>query len=136
MTTDDISSTFSLLVIPYGNDDSDQFMRVHFPLAASASQPLPVVVIIHGGFWKNRWNVSNAAHTTLAPSLAASGDYVAVEVEYRRRDSPGGGYPGSMNDVAASLRQLALSAEEHSLPLRSEERRVGKECRSRWSPYH
>ena len=23
-----------------------------------------------------------------------------------------------------------------SLPKRSEERRVGKECRSRWSPYH
>src|SRR2546430_3608605 len=23
-----------------------------------------------------------------------------------------------------------------SMPLRSEERRVGKECRSRWSPYH
>ena len=22
------------------------------------------------------------------------------------------------------------------LPMRSEERRVGKECRSRWSPYH
>src|SRR3712207_7166601 len=27
---------------------------------------------------------------------------------------------------------IALSAEE----ARSEERRVGKECRSRWSPYH
>src|SRR3712207_4151792 len=25
---------------------------------------------------------------------------------------------------------------EHLLALRSEERRVGKECRSRWSPYH
>ena len=24
----------------------------------------------------------------------------------------------------------------HQLRLRSEERRVGKECRSRWSPYH
>ena len=24
----------------------------------------------------------------------------------------------------------------YALPLRSEERRVGKECRSRWSPYH
>ena len=24
----------------------------------------------------------------------------------------------------------------HILQLRSEERRVGKECRSRWSPYH
>src|SRR3712207_6272345 len=25
---------------------------------------------------------------------------------------------------------------EYVIPLRSEERRVGKECRSRWSPYH
>ena len=24
----------------------------------------------------------------------------------------------------------------HKYPVRSEERRVGKECRSRWSPYH
>src|SRR2546430_6961705 len=24
----------------------------------------------------------------------------------------------------------------HAAPARSEERRVGKECRSRWSPYH
>ena len=24
----------------------------------------------------------------------------------------------------------------NGLPQRSEERRVGKECRSRWSPYH
>ena len=26
--------------------------------------------------------------------------------------------------------------EKDYLELRSEERRVGKECRSRWSPYH
>ena len=26
--------------------------------------------------------------------------------------------------------------DRHGLALRSEERRVGKECRSRWSPYH
>src|SRR2546427_10231445 len=26
--------------------------------------------------------------------------------------------------------------ERRALPQRSEERRVGKECRSRWSPYH
>src|SRR2546425_12869835 len=25
---------------------------------------------------------------------------------------------------------------DHAIALRSEERRVGKECRSRWSPYH
>ena len=35
---------------------------------------------------------------------------------------------------------IALAETEHELGLpitqRSEERRVGKECRSRWSPYH
>jgi len=31
---------------------------------------------------------------------------------------------------------LSLNAGELPKPLRSEERRVGKECRSRWSPYH
>ena len=30
---------------------------------------------------------------------------------------------------------LKLS-EQPEVPIRSEERRVGKECRSRWSPYH
>ena len=32
--------------------------------------------------------------------------------------------------------QLQLSAMVDELQDRSEERRVGKECRSRWSPYH
>ena len=31
---------------------------------------------------------------------------------------------------------LGLSYGNLSLSARSEERRVGKECRSRWSPYH
>ena len=31
---------------------------------------------------------------------------------------------------------LKSSQEATANPLRSEERRVGKECRSRWSPYH
>ena len=37
-------------------------------------------------------------------------------------------------------RRDSFYADRHPLPadvlLRSEERRVGKECRSRWSPYH
>ena len=32
---------------------------------------------------------------------------------------------------------VKISGSKNSaLPIRSEERRVGKECRSRWSPYH
>src|SRR2546422_6902350 len=36
----------------------------------------------------------------------------------------------------ASSLSISSSAKRHSSRLRSEERRVGKECRSRWSPYH
>src|SRR2546430_13185595 len=37
-------------------------------------------------------------------------------------------------DIAACRSSSASS--EHPVARRSEERRVGKECRSRWSPYH
>ena len=30
----------------------------------------------------------------------------------------------------------AMTSENAKCQMRSEERRVGKECRSRWSPYH
>src|SRR3712207_9234560 len=45
---------------------------------------------------------------------------------------PAGGDPQVM-----LLKQYRYAAEEflYEIP-RSEERRVGKECRSRWSPYH
>ena len=34
------------------------------------------------------------------------------------------------------LMAIVKSGESFSEEKRSEERRVGKECRSRWSPYH
>ena len=37
---------------------------------------------------------------------------------------------GEMVEFASGVKGIALNLE------RSEERRVGKECRSRWSPYH
>src|SRR3712207_9287833 len=36
----------------------------------------------------------------------------------------------------ASFAELDNDPDRLTRPLRSEERRVGKECRSRWSPYH
>src|SRR5256886_4344411 len=35
-----------------------------------------------------------------------------------------------------TLTPAASASGSRSQPYRSEERRVGKECRSRWSPYH
>ena len=37
---------------------------------------------------------------------------------------------------AAVQTAAAVQQAQASAPARSEERRVGKECRSRWSPYH
>ena len=38
--------------------------------------------------------------------------------------------------VAVKLLRDAFAADPQFAQCRSEERRVGKECRSRWSPYH
>src|SRR5260221_14527304 len=38
--------------------------------------------------------------------------------------------------VARAARRAERKGRESGTALRSEERRVGKECRSRWSPYH
>ena len=41
-------------------------------------------------------------------------------------------FPGDKNDYVQKVPKLLPAAAF----VRSEERRVGKECRSRWSPYH
>ena len=38
--------------------------------------------------------------------------------------------------LCVSQHHHAAKRNSESIPARSEERRVGKECRSRWSPYH
>ena len=43
---------------------------------------------------------------------------------------------GRMLDYVDMLNELDTSGVEPMSHVRSEERRVGKECRSRWSPYH
>src|SRR5471032_1456504 len=44
----------------------------------------------------------------------------------------GNRHPGGRAEAGRRSR----SAAKRGNPVRSEERRVGKECRSRWSPYH
>ena len=46
-----------------------------------------------------------------------------------------GEYHPETEQLFDQLLSAATNAKE-ALGIRSEERRVGKECRSRWSPYH
>jgi acetyl esterase/lipase len=74
----------------------DQFLELTLP---DADVPAPVVVVVHGGFWRPAYGIELAR--PLAADLAGAG-FAAVAVEYRRVGE-GGGWPGTLEDVAAAL---------------------------------
>src|SRR2546427_780994 len=54
---------------------------------------------------------------------------------------PTGNSKGALSGVGTTISYVdqnrkAPRVQQYSVDVRSEERRVGKECRSRWSPYH
>src|ERR1035437_2229087 len=56
---------------------------------------------------------------------------------YGGMPSVGGNTDGQSNSpVSSSYGVAAITEGTNPTAVRSEERRVGKECRSRWSPYH
>ena len=68
-----------------------------------AGPAVGTVVVLHGGFWRARYDLSLGR--PLAADLAARG-YAAWNLEYRRVGG-GGGWPGTFEDVAAGLDALA-----------------------------
>jgi acetyl esterase/lipase len=82
----------------YGSDPS-QFGELTLPDGGQ----LGTVVVIHGGFWGARYDLSLGR--PLAADLAARG-YAAWNLEYRRVGN-GGGWPATFEDVAAGIDLLA-----------------------------
>ena len=75
-----------------------------------------VVCLLHGGFW--RMPYGREEMSAIATDLASRG-YAVWNIEYRRIGSPGGGWPGTMEDIAAAIDHLAvLAAGEVDLDLR------------------
>src|SRR5256885_8745341 len=66
-----------------------------------------------------------------AGSDASTLNSVSAQVPLKLRPGPFNGSSGSVNN---SNRNAVIFV--FGTVIRSEERRVGKECRSRWSPYH
>jgi acetyl esterase/lipase len=89
----------------YGADPA-QFAELWLPDGTA----LGTVVIIHGGFWRARYDLSLGR--PLAADLAARG-YAAWNLEYRRALA-GGGWPGTFEDVAAGIDLLATLSVDSS----------------------
>src|SRR2546426_10176480 len=72
--------------------------------------------------------------------LAVERPALRLDLRSDRADVLGGRHPEAEPltlPAVPSLREVVLTQHDVTRAgLRSEERRVGKECRSRWSPYH
>src|SRR3954454_10055416 len=78
--------------VRYGADPN-QFGDVRVPKGAG---PHPLIVNIHGGFWRSRYDLLHAGH--LCAALAKAG-IATWNLEYRRVGNPGGGWPGTFEDL-------------------------------------
>lgn len=95
----------------YGSAPS-QYAELFRPAGAG---PFPVALLVHGGCWTIEYGGITQMRN-LAGALAAQG--IAVwNVEYRRADEPGGGYPGTYQDIHAALELLGAQAGRHQLDL-------------------
>jgi acetyl esterase/lipase len=98
--------------IAYG-PDSLQFGELRLPPGLGAREQAPVAIVVHGGCWISSFaTLRNTA--ALADSLAAQG-VATWNVEYRRADHPGGGWPGTFADVANATDYLRVLARQYPL---------------------
>lgn len=79
-----------------------QRLELHRPRGPSG--PVPIVVVLHGGFWMAQYGLD--LMRPLVPSLLAKG-WAVANVEYRSVGDRGGGWPGTLEDAAASIDALA-----------------------------
>lgn len=95
--------------LPYGSDPN-QFGELRLP--KDGKGPFPVVVNIHGGYWRNKYGLAHAGH--LCAALTGKG-LATWNLEYRRVGDPGGGWPHTFEDIASGYRFVPQIAKKYNL---------------------
>lgn len=90
--------------VAYGVD-ANQFLEVRLP---NTKAPQPVLLNIHGGYWRAEYSLTHAGY--LCEAFRAAG-LATFNTEYRRIGNPGGGWPGSFEDIRSAYRFLQ---QEHA----------------------
>ena len=87
--------------IAYGTNENQ-----YFELGRPQRNPAGAAVMVHGGFWRAKYDLAHAR--PFGAALAARG-VLTANLEYRRVGQPGGGWPGTFEDVIAGVK----AASEH-----------------------
>jgi acetyl esterase/lipase len=97
--------------LAYG-EAASQFGELRVPAGGG---PHPVVVLIHGGCWKEPYAASRELGP-LGDALKAEG-VATWNIEYRRLYEPGSGWPGTYLDIGGALDHLRVIADAYRLDL-------------------
>ncbi len=95
--------------IAYGTDPN-QFFDLRLPKGQKS--PFPLVINIHGGYWRAKYNLDHAGH--LCAALTSSG-LATANLEYRRVGNEGGAWPGTFEDIRSAYQFLIQNAKNHNL---------------------
>lgn len=97
--------------ITYG-DDPLQYGELYLP---AGNGPFPVVMFLHAGCWMSNDRMIGA-YQAMSRAMAERG-IAAWNLQYRGATSPGGGWPGTWQDIANGFDKLADIAEDHPIDL-------------------
>lgn len=96
------------LRLGYGADPS-QFVDIRLP---KNKKQACSVMNIHGGYWRAKYDLLHTGH--LCAALTAKG-CATWNIEYRRVGNPGGGWPGTFEDIGNAYRFIKQIAPRYSL---------------------
>ena len=96
--------------VSYGIDPF-QFCDLRVP---DKQGPHPVAVMVHGGFWRSIYGLKYLGH--ICAALTSVG-IATWNIEYRRLGNPGGGWPGTFDDVSNAADYVGAVARDFNLDL-------------------
>ena len=98
--------------LAYG-PDPNQFLDLRLPSPKERNKsPYPLIINIHGGYWRAKYNLDHAGH--LCAALSAKG-LATANLEYRRVGNEGGAWPGTFADIRSAYYFLVQNAPVHNL---------------------
>jgi len=102
--------------LAYGYDPN-QFLDLRIPADREKSKgPWPLVLNVHGGYWRAKYNLDHAGH--LCAALTAKG-LATANLEYRRVGNEGRAWPGTFADIRSAYSFLVQNAHRHNLDSRN-----------------